>query len=76
MKNIAKSFKKESKNDRYRGSDIILDDRNKVILDGISSLHSWIKTQTLIAPTKSMSRFRDELDNVSVLEKKLFDVEN
>ena len=43
IKNIAKSFKKESKNDRYRGSDIILDDRNKVILDGISSLHSWIK---------------------------------
>ena len=56
--------------DKYRGkllSDSILDNRNKCILDGISSLHSWIKTQTLIAPTQHMTRIRDEIDNVSVL---------
>ena len=69
LNTIAKSFKKDLRNDRNRGSDSILDDRNKGILEGISSLHSWIKTQTLIAPTKSMSRIRDELDHVSDLEK-------
>ena len=76
LNTIAKSFKKDLRNDRNRGSDSILDDRNKGILEGISSLHSWIKTQTLIAPTKSMSRIRDELDHVSVLKKKIFFLEN
>ena len=60
----------ESRNDRYSGSDSVLDDRNKVILDGISSLHSWIKTQTLIPPTQKMTRIRDEIDGVSI--QKLF----
>ena len=56
----------ESRNDRYSGSDSVLDDRNKVILDGISSLHSWIKKGTLIPPTQKMTRIRDEIDGVSI----------
>ena len=69
MSNVSRSLKSESRMDQYRGklfSDSILDDRNKGILEGISSLHSWIKTQTLIAPTQHMNRIRDEIDNVSI----------
>jgi hypothetical protein len=32
--------------------DRILEEESHGILEGISSLHSWIKTQTMIRPTK------------------------
>ena len=31
---------------------VVVDDGNHGILEGISSLHSWIKTQTMIRPAK------------------------
>ncbi len=34
----------------------ILEEDGHGILEGISSLHSWIKTQTMIRPTKLNSR--------------------
>ncbi len=33
-------------------NDRILEEESHGILEGISSLHSWIKTQTMIRPTK------------------------
>ena len=35
------------------------------ILEGISSLHSWIKTQTMIRPTKLGKKKDDSFDDVS-----------
>ena len=35
------------------------------ILEGISSLHSWIKTQTMIRPTKLGKKREDSFDDVS-----------
>ena len=35
------------------------------ILEGISSLHSWIKTQTMIRPTKLGRKKDDSFDDVS-----------
>ena len=35
------------------------------ILEGISSLHSWIKTQTMIKPTKLGKKKDDSFDDVS-----------
>ena len=37
------------------------------ILEGISSLHSWIKTQTMIRPTKLNKRFV-ELNSIIIKE--------
>ena len=34
------------------------------ILEGVSSLHSWIKNQTIIRPTTKMSHIRSMYDEV------------
>ena len=34
------------------------------ILEGVSSLHSWIKKQTMIRPTHKMSQIRSQYDKV------------
>ena len=34
------------------------------ILEGVSSLHSWIKRQTMIRPTHKMSQIRSQYDKV------------
>ena len=43
------------------------DDEAHGILEGISSLHSWIKTQTMIRPTK-LGKKKDDMsfDDVSL----------
>ena len=35
------------------------------ILEGVSSLHSWIKNQTVIPPTTKMSHIRSTYDEVN-----------
>ena len=37
----------------------------KGILEGVSSLHSWIQKQTLIRPHQKMTQIRREYDYVS-----------
>ena len=46
------------------------DDEAHGILEGISSLHSWIKTQTMIRPTK-LGKKKDDMsfDDVSINHK-------
>ena len=34
------------------------------VLEGVTSLHSWLTKQTMIFPTKKMSRYRSLYDNV------------
>ena len=36
------------------------------ILEGVSSLHSWIKKNTLIPPTEKMKKLRSLYDDVSI----------
>ena len=53
-----KSFKPMAQQDK------ILTTGTNGILGGVSSLHSWIKNQTIIQPTAKMSRIRQEIDAV------------
>ena len=46
------------------------------ILEGISSLHSWIKTQTMIRPTKLGKKREDSFDDVSDANKLCHDSDN
>ena len=43
-----------------QGKQSVADDGSHGILEGISSLHSWIKTQTMIRPTK-LGKKKDDL---------------
>ena len=50
-----------SERDKYKDKDA------QGILEGISSLHSWIKTHTDVQPTPKMISMRHEMDGVSLL---------
>ena len=57
----AKSFKPMAQQEKIPGTN--------GILGGVSSLHSWIKSQTIIQPTAKMSRIRQEIDAVGFKSK-------